>query len=159
MMYCCHCGKEIDENKIESKCLSQSMHEEKVDENTTIEYVCPRCGHLIHHDVSEKEIKTLAAASHAEIQKGRNAFSNGMSLNCVGVIILILAIIFFQLSKKPAQNFTLVTTCPEFFVSMTAFAIGGVMLIVGLVFTLIGVLNKHKYQKLLDDIQDDVFHQ
>ncbi len=158
-MYCCHCGKEVDENKIEDKRMSETMHEEKIDENTTIEYVCPRCGHLIHHDVTKQEIKTLAAASHAEIQKGRNAFSNGMSLNCVGVIILILAIIFFQLSKKPAQNFALVTTCPEFMVSMFAFTVGGVLLILGLVFTFIGVINKHKYQKLLEDIQDDVFHQ
>ncbi len=158
-MYCCHCGKEIDENRLEDKKMSQTMMEGKIDENTTIEYVCPRCGHLIHKDVTNQEIKTLAAASHAEIQKGRNAFSNGMALNCVGVILLVLAIIFFLLAKKPAQNYQLITTCPEFFVSMVGFAVGGVLLILGIVFTTIGLITKGKYQKLLDDIQDDVFHQ
>ena len=61
-MYCCHCGKKIDEGKIEGKKFSSALYEGKVDENTTVEYVCPRCGHLIHHDVDEREIKTLAAA-------------------------------------------------------------------------------------------------
>ena len=76
----------------------------------------PRCGHLIHQHVTEQELKTLSAASHAEIQRGRNFFASGMSLNLIGAIILVLAIIFLVLAHKPANNFALVTTCPEFFV-------------------------------------------
>ena len=158
-MYCTHCGFEINENKIEAKNVSHAMHGGQFDENTTVEYVCPRCGHLIHRDVTPKEVKTLAAASHAEIQKGRNNFANGMSFNCISIILLILAVIFFILAKKPANNFELVTDCPEFFVSMACFAVGGVLLVVGLVLTIKGVVNRFKYEKLLKDIQQDVFHQ
>ena len=132
-MYCTHCGKEINEEKLESKKLSQALHEGEIDENTSVEYVCPRCGHLIHKDVSDQEIKTLAAASHAEIQRGRNFFANGMSCNAIGAILLILAVIFFFLAKKPSNNFELVTTCPEFFVSIAFFAVGGVLVIVGII--------------------------
>lgn len=159
MMYCTHCGKEINEDRIESKRLSLAMHEGKIDEDTKVEYVCPRCGHLIHHDVTPQEIKTLAAASHAEIQKGRNFFASGMSFNCIGVILLILAVIFFFLARKPSNNFELVPTSPEFFVSMAFFGVGGVLLIIGIIFTSIGLTNKMKYEKLLHRIQDDTFHQ
>lgn len=158
-MYCCHCGKEIDENKIEDKKSSLALHAGQEDENTTITYVCPRCGHLIHKNVSEQEVKTLAAASHAEIQKGRNSFANGMSMVCIGGILLILGIIFFFLAKKPANNFVLSMTCPEFYVSMIGFVVGGVLLIIGAVFTAYGLWDKKKYEKLLEDINQDVFHQ
>ena len=158
-MYCTHCGKEINEEKLESKKLSQALHEGEIDENTSVEYVCPRCGHLIHKDVSDQEIKTLAAASHAEIQRGRNFFANGMSCNGIGLILLILAVIFFFLAKKPSNNFELVTTCPEFFVSIAFFAVGGVLVIVGITLTAMGLYNRIKYEKLLKLIQDDAFHQ
>lgn len=158
-MYCCHCGKKIDEGKIEGKKFSASLYEGEVDENTKVEYVCPRCGHLIHHDVDEREIKTLAAASHAEIQRGRNFFANGMSLNCIGTIILVLAIIFLLLSRKPANNFQLVTTCPEFYVCVVCFVVSAVLIGFGLFFTIQGILKKVQYQALLKDIQNETFHQ
>ena len=158
-MYCCHCGKKIDEEKIEKQKLSLALHEGKIDENTKVSYVCPRCGHLIHPNVDEKEVKTLAAASHAEIQRGRNSIAGGMSSLCIGGILLILAIIFFFLAKKPANDFVLSTTCPEFFVSMICFAFGGVLFVVGLVLAILGWGNKRLYERLLQDIQAGVFHQ
>jgi len=157
-MYCTHCGEEIDENKIESKKVSLACSEGKIDESTQIEYICPRCGHLIHHGVTAQETKTLAAASHAEIQRGRNFFASGMSLNCVGTIILILAIIFLVLSNKPTVDY-IVVTCPEFYVSMVCFVIGFVMLVMGIVFTIRGIVKKSKYEKLLERIQDETFFQ
>lgn len=158
-MYCTHCAYEINEKKIEKKKISQLVAEGEVDENSSVEYICPRCGHLIHKHVSEQEIKTLSAASHAQIQVGRNHFASGMSCNCIGAILLILAVIFFILAKKPANNFKLVTNCPEFYVSMIGFAVGAALVGVGLVLTILGLINKHKHEKLLEDIQDDVFHQ
>lgn len=160
-MYCTHCGKEIDEGKLERKQLSQLVAGEEADieADTEVQYVCPRCSHLIHHHVSEQEIKTLAAASHAEIQRGRNFFASGMSLNLVGIICLILGVAFFLLAKKPANNYVLVTGSAEFFVSI-AFFIGSLgLLATGLTLTVLGVSKKIKYEKLLHLIQTDTFHQ
>lgn len=157
-MYCCHCGYDLNIDKVEKSVDSHTLFEE-ANIDTDVKYVCPRCGHLIHKNVDEQEIKTLSAASHAEIQRGRNFFANGMSLNLVGAIILILAIIFLVLSHKPANNFALVTDCPEFYISVVAFVISGILIGVGLVLTIIGVLKKTKYQQLLKDIQNQVFFQ
>ena len=158
-MYCCHCGKEINAGKVESQRLSIASYDDVVDDSTEIQYVCPRCGHLIHQHVTEQELKTLSAASHAEIQRGRYFFASGMSLNLIGAIILVLAIIFLVLAHKPANNFALVTTCPEFFVCVAFFIIAGILIGVGLVLTVIGILKKAKYQQLLKDIQNQVFYQ
>ena len=158
-MYCCHCGKEIDVGKIEKKRLSVASFQDEVDDQTEVQYVCPRCGHLVHTHVTEQEIKTLSAASHAEIQRGRNFFASGMSLNLIGAIILILAVIFLALAHKPANNFALVTTCPEFYVCIAFFVICAILIGGGLVLTTIGILKKAKYQQLLKDIQNQVFYQ
>ena len=88
-----------------------------------------------------------------------NFFANGMSLNCIGTIILILAIIFLLLARKPANNFRLVTTCPEFYVCVVCFAVAAVLIGFGLFFTIQGILKKVQYQALLKDIQNDTFHQ
>ena len=157
-MYCCHCGYEVNVDKVERKIDSHTLFE-GINEVTEVQYVCPRCGHLVHNHISEQEIKSLSAASHAEIQRGRNFFANGMSLNLIGAIILILAIIFLVLSHKPANNFSLVTDCPEFYVCIAAFVISGILIGVGVVLTTIGVLKKTKYQQLLKDIQNQVFFQ
>ncbi len=157
-MYCAHCGKRIDEGKRERTRSSLSLSD-KTDEKTEIQYVCPRCGHLIHRHLDKKEIKTLSAASHAEIQVGRNQFAYGRSFASVGSILLILAIVFFLLARKPAQNFKLVVTCPEFSVSRVCFAFAAVLLSLGIVLALLGFWKKKDYEHLLKDINDDVFHQ
>ncbi len=158
-MYCCHCGKKINEKKLEKKKLSLSISQGEIDEGTKVEYVCPRCSHLIHKDVSEQEIKSLAAASHAEIQRGHNNFASGMSFNLIGLIILILGIIFFLLAHKPANNFELVTSCPEYYVCLVCFAISAVLIIIGIVFTTNGIIRRIKYSRLLKTIQDETFYQ
>lgn len=161
-MYCSHCGKEINIDKVESKFNSAEIVEAEQTESleeTKVAYVCPRCGHLVHDHLDEADIKSLSAASHAEIQRGRNFFSNGMCLNVIAIIILILAALFLALAHKPANNHQLVMTSPEFYVSVIAFAVGGVMLIVGIVFTILGLLKKTRYSRLLKDIQNEVFFQ
>ncbi len=160
-MYCTHCGKEIDEGKLERKKLSQALAGEEADLNvaTEVEYVCPRCSHRIHHHVNEQEIKTLAAASHAEIQRGRNFFASGMSLNLVGLICLILGVAFFLLAKKPANNYVLVKSSAEFIVSVSFFLGSAALLIIGIVFTALGLMKKRRYEKLLHLIQTGTFAQ
>jgi hypothetical protein len=157
-MYCYHCGKEIDEHRIEAKKPSL-INGEEVDENTTVSYVCPRCGWLIHKDASELEMKSLSAASHAEIQRGRNFFAQGMGYVCVGVISLIVAYVFFLLAHKANLQYQLIMSSPEFVTSMVLFAFGGSMFILGSILVIIGILKKHKYQELLKEINNKTFFQ
>ena len=55
-MYCYHCGKRIDERKIESKSSSFESNQE-YGEFTKVQYICPRCGHLIHEGLTEEDSK------------------------------------------------------------------------------------------------------
>ncbi len=158
-MYCYHCGKKIDERKIEKKASSLEKNKEVIDENTKVEYICPRCGHLIHEGHDDTDMKSLSAAAHAEIQRGRNSFAVGMGNVCISVIGLILAIIFLRLSYKPGLQNQLVINCPEFYVSMILFVVGGVMLIVGGLFVYIGLSKKSQNEKLLKDISHGTFVQ
>lgn len=158
-MYCYHCGKEIDEHKVEAKESSLEKHVHEIDENTKIEYVCPRCGWLIHEGMTEQDKKTLSAAAHAEIQRGKNSFASGMVFNVLGAIFLVLAFVFLRLSQKPAEAFKLVVTSPEFMVSMAFFVVTIGAFGYGIVMTVLGIIKQRKYMSLLNDIQHDTFVQ
>jgi hypothetical protein len=158
-MYCYHCGEKIDEHKIEAKVSSLEQNKDVIDEKTTVSYVCPRCGYLIHEGATEQDIKSLSAASHAEIQRGRNLFARGMGATSIGAICLILAVVFFRLSFKPAQQNKLITTCPEFYVFIVLLVVAILLLIYGITFVVLGHNKKAQYEKLLGDIQDKTFFQ
>lgn len=156
-MYCSHCGKKIDENKIESKQSSLTLGEVK--EDTKVSYVCPQCGHLIHEDLTKEEVKSLSRASHAQLQRSSNSIATGMSFTALGIILLVVASIFFVLAKKPSNNFQLVTTCAEFFVSIILFVITLVLLVFGVTNLVVGFNKKSTYTKLLKDINNETFVQ
>ena len=156
-MYCSHCGKKIDENKIEKQKNSFTLANAK--EDTKINYVCPQCGHLIHEDLSKEEIKSLSRASHAQLQRSSNSIASGMSFTALGIILLVVASIFFILAKKPSNNFQLVTTCAEFFVSMILYVITLVLLSFGVTKLVIGLNKKIVYTKLLKDTNNETFVQ
>ena len=46
-MFCTHCGKEINEEKIEKSKSSFEIADGKCDSETKVEYVCPRCQILL----------------------------------------------------------------------------------------------------------------
>lgn len=158
-MYCSHCAKEINEKKLEQKQSSVANLDKEIKEDTTISYVCPRCGHLIHDNLDEKEVSSLSRAAHAEMQRGHNAFAYGMGFFCVGAIILTIAIIFFVLAHKPTEGHALVTTCTEFYVAVVLFAISGLLLIYGGTYVGIGVCKVTHYRKLLRDLNNKTFVQ
>lgn len=158
-MYCYHCGKEINEKKVEAKSSTVEKNSSSFVEGTSVSYVCPRCGHLIHKGESAEDVKSLARASHAEIQRGRNNFAMGMGFTCIGFIALVLAIVFFILSFKPGQGHQLIVNCPEFYVSMVLFASSAASLIYGITMDVLGRVKIHKYEGLLRDIHDEVFFQ
>ena len=157
-MYCTHCAKKIDEAKVEAKSSSYSLVEE-VGEATQINYVCPRCGHLIHSDISEAETKSLAQAAHAQIQRARNYFASGMGMVSVGAIAGIIAILFFFLAKKPSNQYKLVVNCAEFYVFVVLAAISVILLGLGIGFVIEGYRRKKTNSILLQDINNRTFVQ
>ncbi|MDD4532608.1 MAG: hypothetical protein PHW22_04180 [Bacilli bacterium] len=157
-MYCYHCGKKIDETKVKSDPTTIAKVEEaKAD--TSVSYICPRCGHLIHSNPTEADVKSLAAAAHAEMQRGRNSFASGMGYSLIGIICLLIAIIFLRLAHKPGLNYALQVESSEFIVSMILFVVCTILIIIGIVLVTKGVLQQRKYKVLLDSIQNKTFYQ
>lgn len=158
-MYCYHCGKRIDEHKVERKRNSFALQNENVefDAKTEVQYICPRCGHLIHKEMNDENARELSRASHAQIQRSNNSFSRGMCMNALGLILLIIAIVFFILANKPAQGFKLITTCAEFYVFIGAISLSVILLGFGIVLTVRGVMTKRFYTNLLKDLNNKTF--
>jgi len=157
-MYCYHCGKKIDEHKIEKKQSSYSLDVE-IKEDTEVSYICPRCGHLIHPGYSEGDIKELSRASHTLIQRANNSFAVGMCLNALGAILLIIAFLFYLLAKKPSKGFVLQVNCAEFYVFVVLLVFSVILLVFGVVKTVIGIRNKKHYSSLLKDLNNKTFVQ
>lgn len=157
-MFCYHCGYKLDEEKVEKK---QSTYEkvEGLDVDTEINYVCPRCGHLIHANASEEDVKSLARACHAELQRGRNDFSKGMSNTSIGFVLLVISIIFLLLSRKADNQFKVTVSSPEFWVFLVLAIISVILLTLGVVFTVLGLKRKTTYTSLLKDINTKTFVQ
>ena len=159
-MYCYHCGLKIDEHAIEAKKSSyQEVQEIEIESDTEVQYICPRCGHVIHKGMSEEDSRELSRASHAQIQRANNSFARGMCLNALGGIVLIIAIVFFILANKPAQGFVLQVNCAEFYVFLGASLISVILLAIGVTLTVIGVNTKSHYSQLLKDLNNKTFVQ
>lgn len=157
-MYCYHCGLKIDKHIIE-KNQSSFKDIEEIDENTTVQYICPRCGHLIHEGCSEEDSRELSRASHAQIQRANNSFATGMCLNSLGAISLVIAILFYVLANKPSKGFVLQTNCAEFYVFIILTVVAVILLGIGVYMTVIGIRNKRHYSQLLKDINNKTFVQ
>lgn len=122
-------------------------------------YICPRCGHLIKSELDEADIKELSQASHAQLHRAKNKFASGMVALMTGLIFTCICFLFLSMSFKATNGYQLVTNCVEFNVFLGLLAIGVTLLSIGAVFFTIGVFNGKKYQNLLKDIQNGVFHQ
>ena len=122
-------------------------------------YICPRCGHLIKSELDEADIKELSQASHAQLHRAKNKFASGMVALMTGLIFTCICFLFLSMSFKATNGYQLVTNCVEFNVFLGLLAIGVTLLSIGVVFFTIGVFNGKKYQNLLKDIQNGVFHQ
>ena len=157
-MYCYHCGYKLNEEKIEAK-ESTYKRIEGMDVDTEINYVCPRCGHLMHENASPEDVKSLARACHAELQRGRNDLARGMSNISIGVILLVTSIVFLLLSRKADNQFKITVSSPEFWVFLVLAIISVILLTLGVVFTIFGLKRKTTYTSLLKDINNKTFVQ
>jgi len=161
-MYCYHCGKKINEEKIEAIKSSYTLldnEENEIADDAQIAYVCPRCGHLIHEGHTGEDIKALSRASHAQIQRAKNFLAAGLGSLSIGIIALIISILFFFLAKKPSNQYQLVTTCAEFYVFVVLLSIAVILLVLGSVYTLRGFFRERRYESLLKDINNRTFVQ
>ena len=159
-MYCYHCGKQINEEKLEAKRSSfEIATDAESSEDINVQYVCPRCGHLIHKNHTEEDNKSLARAAHAQVQRANNKFASGMGNVAIGVILLALSIIFLLLSMKASTGFQINFKCSEFYVAAVLGAISVILLGLGLVFVITGKFNKKQYENLLKDLNNNTFIQ
>ena len=164
-MYCFHCGKYFDEKKIEAKQSSLVIKDEngelkEIDSDAKVEYVCPQCGHLTHMDGTPEDYKSLSRAAHSQLQRGANSFARGMAFNLIGVIIGILALSFLLLSFQNSQGARVLNTTKSTFLVFVVMAIVAVILLVlGIQSTIVGVIKKSRYTKLLKDLNNKTFVQ
>ena len=164
-MYCYHCGKEIDEHKLEARQSSLSLKDEngeliEIDSDAQVAYVCPQCGHLIRANATPEDLKSLSQASHSQLQRGANAFARGMALNLIGLIIGILALSFLLLSfQSDGGGKTLNTGKSTFLIFVVMGIIAVILLGFGIVSTVIGLKKKVVYTKLLKDLNNKTFVQ
>lgn len=164
-MYCYHCGKKFDEHAIEKKESSYVVKDEngelkEIDSDAVINYVCPRCGHLTHNDLSQEEYKSLSQAAHSQLQRGANSFARGMALLLIGIIIGVLALSFLLLSFQSSGGVRTLNTGKSTFYVFVAMTIAAVILLVPGVFsTIVGVSKKLHYTKLLKDLNNKTFIQ
>lgn len=119
MIYCIHCGRQVDEN---------------LD-------TCPHCGEqIVKRELEHEELRTLNRALHARENKSRENVDNQLVFIVLGTTLLIIGALFFFLSfKMDQETFTkkLTFTTPEFWVSMVGLGVGGFLLIWGLVHLII----------------------
>ena len=160
MLYCYHCGYELDEDKLEQKKSSRQSFVECAPVNADIQYVCPRCGRLIKRGHTEEEQKSLSRACHAELQRGRNDFARGMSSLALFMITAITSVIFLLLSVKLTGNGRAISTsCAEFWVFLGLAIVSAVLVSFGIYRTLSGLKRKRIYTRVLKDINNNTFVQ
>lgn len=159
MIYCCHCGQPINEEKIEAKASSREKFRDVANNDTEVQYICPRCGHIAKRGCDEEDIKSLSRACHAELQRGRNSFAKGMCSLSIAVILLVTSIIFLTLSRKADNQFKITVSTPEFWVFAVLAVISVILLVYGGIETTLGLKKKSLYTKLLKDINNKTFVQ
>lgn len=160
MLFCYHCGFRLDEERLEKKKSSRKAFQDKASSYAEVQYVCPRCGRLIHRGHSLEEKKSLSRACHAELQRGRNDFARGMSSLALFAIAAIISFVFLLLSNKTTGNGRAISTsCAEFWVFLVLAIVAVVLVTLGVYHTLLGLKRKRIYTKLLKDINDETFVQ
>ena len=117
---------------------------------------CKRCGHELSLKMNgEEEIRPFVQALHKKTNDIRHYMSHALSFLVIGGILLVIAFFFYFLAfgqtidpTTKEKIYVLNTGCSEFWVSMVALTVGGIMFLGGLIAALI--LYRKKRQILSD---------
>ncbi len=123
---------------------------------------CPQCGHEMVKTISDEgDIRRLVQKLHKKTNDLRHYLSHTLSFLVIGAILLIIAFFFYYLSFSSSVNKTtgekvyiVNTSCSEFWVSMVALAIGGVLFVIGVVLSLIIARKKRQILSDIEHIRD-----
>ena len=118
--------------------------------------VCPHCGKQMQGELSSEEaIRHFVQKLHKKTNDLRHYMSHTLSSLVIGAILLVIAFFFYYLSfvstvdKSTGLKVSVVNiSCSEFWVSMIALAVGGILFLAGLVLSL--VVSRQKRQVLAD---------
>ena len=118
--------------------------------------VCPHCGKAMGTSLSsEDDIRHFVQKLHKKTNDLRHYMSHTLSALVIGAILLVIAFFFYYLSfvtsvdKSTGLKVSVVnTSCVEFWVSMVALVVGGILFLTGLILSL--VVSRQKRQVLAD---------
>ena len=146
----------------EVRLAKERISSSKINDETRIEYICPRCGHLTHAGHDEEDTKSLSRACHAELQRGRNHTAKGMCFISLALILITTATLFFILSNKLKESGggrEISFSSPEFWVFVILASISVILLVFGSLQVIKGLEKRHVYTNLLKDINNETFVQ
>lgn len=121
--------------------------------------LCPHCAQPITRHLDEVQIKKLNQVSHAKFHSARNQWNTGMCGLVGGAILLAIALIFFVLCFKVADNFAFSTQGEPFIVFVALSAISLACFVFGSIFVGIANYRKKVYSNLIKNIQNRTFVQ
>ena len=167
-MFCPKCGAILKDSVYETevdlstvKNIDESTAD-TISENQTNDNIhgfCPECGYGIPHHLDEGELKKLNQVAHAKFHSARNKWNTGMCGIVGGSILLAIALIFFVLCFKVAENYRFSTEGEPFIVFCALSAISAFLLVFGAVYVAISSKQKKVYSSLIKSISNKTFIQ
>ncbi len=117
---------------------------------------CKHCGNEIVNTLNgDGEIRPIVQKLHKKTNDLRHYMSHALSALVIGAILLVIAFFFYYLSFSSSVDpdtaekiYVVNTSCSEFWVSMVALIIGGILFLVGLICAL--AISRSKRQVLAD---------
>ncbi len=136
--------------------------QECLKKNDSSNAVCSQCGHeMVKTLDNEDDVRHLVQKLHKKTNDLRHYISHTLSSLVIGAILLIIAFFFYYLAFSSSVDrttgekvYTVNTSCSEFWVSMVALAIGGVLFVAGVVLSLIIARKKRQILSDIDHIRE-----
>jgi hypothetical protein len=165
-MFCPNCGSVLKNDVHEATIYLNENNEseiieinEKFENNPDCLGVCPICGEPIPYHLNDADLKKLNQVAHAKFHSERNRWNTGMCGLVGGSILLAIALIFFVLCFKVAENFRFSTSGEPFIVFVALSAISLFCFVFGSIYVAIANKRKKLYSTLIKKIQNKTFIQ
>jgi len=130
--------------------------------NETKAKTCKKCGNELSLKLNgEEEIRPFVQALHKKTNDIRHYMSHALSFLVIGMILLVIAFFFYFLAfgqtidpNTKEKIYVLNTGCSEFWVSMVALTVGGIMFLGGLIAALILYRKKRQILSDVDHVRE-----